>query len=154
MPASFGFHPAFRWPLPYGQPREQHHVVFAEPEPAPIRRLDGDGLVKPDAVPTPVTGRELALRDALFVDDAVIFDALRSRSVWYGAPGATGLTVDFADLPDFAIWTKPGAGYICLEPWQGHADPQGFAGDIIAKPGVIILAPGEERRLTMRVRLG
>jgi len=26
MPVSFGFHPAFRWPLPYGCRRE-HHVV-------------------------------------------------------------------------------------------------------------------------------
>src|SRR5262249_45478089 len=33
MPASFGYHPAFRWPLPYGQPRAAHFVEFATNEP-------------------------------------------------------------------------------------------------------------------------
>ena len=28
MPASFGFHPAFAWPLPYGQARADHRIVF------------------------------------------------------------------------------------------------------------------------------
>ena len=26
MPASFGYHPAFRWPLPFGQPRASHSL--------------------------------------------------------------------------------------------------------------------------------
>src|SRR5688572_20509122 len=39
MPGSFGFHPAFRWPLRPDLPREQHEVRFERPEPAPIRRL-------------------------------------------------------------------------------------------------------------------
>jgi galactose mutarotase-like enzyme len=43
LPASFGFHPAFRWPLPYGQAREAHFVRFDEDEPAPIRRLGPAG---------------------------------------------------------------------------------------------------------------
>ena len=43
MPASFGYHPAFRWPLPYGQARESHGVEFETDEPAPIRRLNADG---------------------------------------------------------------------------------------------------------------
>ena len=28
MPASFGFHPALRWPLPFGQPRADHAITF------------------------------------------------------------------------------------------------------------------------------
>jgi len=35
MAASFGFHPALRWPLPYGQPRAAHALVFEYNEPAP-----------------------------------------------------------------------------------------------------------------------
>ncbi len=35
MPASIGYHPGFRWPLPFGQPRESHFIEFAEPEPSP-----------------------------------------------------------------------------------------------------------------------
>ena len=51
LPASFGFHPAFRWPLPYGAPREAHEVRFEQHETAPIRRLV-DGLLRWETCPT------------------------------------------------------------------------------------------------------
>ena len=67
MFASFGYHPAFRWPLPFGRARSSHFVEFSNDEPAPIRRLDSDGLLKPDALTTPVAGRRLLLDDSLFM---------------------------------------------------------------------------------------
>ncbi len=152
MPASFGYHPAFRWPLPYGQPREAHFVEFEKDEPAPIRRLNAEGLLTPERHATPVTGRRLALDDALFQDDVVIFDALSSRSVTYGAANAPRIRVCFADTPYFGVWTKPRhAGFICLEPWHGIADPEGFAGDFTEKPGVFLVPPGQARRMTMTI---
>ncbi|MBV9840292.1 MAG: aldose 1-epimerase family protein [Sphingomonadaceae bacterium] len=153
MPASFGFHPALRWPLPYGADRAAHIVRFDAAEPAPIRRIDAAGLLRPDPLPTPVEGRDLRLRDDLFVDDALIFDRLQSRGLLYGAPGHAGLRVEFTDMPELGIWTKPGAGYVCIEPWHGHADPEGFAGDIFEKPGIVRVAPGEQRRFAMRIAL-
>lgn len=153
MPASFGFHPALRWPLPYGAPRADHRIVFAEREPAPIRRIDGAGLLTPHPHPTPVEGDTLRLEDALFLDDALIFDALASRSVRYGAEGAPQIEVAFHDFPTLGIWTKPGGDYVCIEPWQGIADPQGFTGDIRDKPGIFEIAPGAERRLAMTLTL-
>lgn len=153
LPASFGFHPALRWPLPGGAPRAAHRLQFAREETAPIRRIDAAGLIRPDPAPTPVVARALALDDALFVDDALIFDRLASRSLVYGAPGATGLEIGFPDMPHLGIWTKPGAGFLCIEPWQGMADPQGFAGAFRDKPGVIAVAPGATRRFTMRIAI-
>jgi galactose mutarotase-like enzyme len=155
LPASFGFHPALRWPLPWGGAREDHRLVFAEAEPAPIRRIDVDsGLVFPDPRPTPVEGDMLAPRDALFVEDALIFDRLASRSLRYGVPGERMIRVDFPDMPLLGVWTKPGAPFLCIEPWQGLADPVGYEGDFRAKPYVIELAPGAERRFVMTLDIG
>ncbi|MDB5717470.1 MAG: aldose 1-epimerase [Sphingomonas bacterium] len=151
LPASFGFHPAFRWPLPDAGAREDHQLRFAEPEPAPIRRIDAHGLVTPTQHPSPVVGRTLPLEDGLFADDAIIFDRLASHALEYGAPDQPGLHVSWEGLPQLGVWTRPGAPYLCIEPWQGHSDPQGFAGDFRAKPGVILVPPGEDRRFTMRV---
>ena len=39
MPASFGFHPAFAWPLPGGAAKDAHRIVFEQPEPGPVRRI-------------------------------------------------------------------------------------------------------------------
>jgi galactose mutarotase-like enzyme len=142
MPASLGFHPAFRWPLPYGRPRAAHRITFAAPEPAPIRRLDANGLLKPEGLPTPVLGDTLPLSDALFVDDALILDQIASRTLWYGAHEGPRLEIAFPEMPWLGLWTKPGAGYVCIEPWRGIADPEGFAGDFADKPGVFMVAPG------------
>lgn len=150
MPASFGFHPAFRWPLPYDAPREVHEIRLEQEETAPIRR-PLDGLIMRETEPTPVQGRILALYDDLFKADALVFDLLRSRSVEYGARGGASLRVDFPDMPHLGIWTKPGAGFICIEPWQGYADPQDFAGDFSDKPGTISIQPGETRLFAITI---
>jgi len=153
MPASFGFHPAFTWPLPYGERRGAHRIRFEHDEPAPIRRIDANGLLLPEPQPTPVAGDRLMLRDDLFIDDALIFDRLKSRRLSYEAPAAPRLEVEFADFPTLGVWTKPGAGFICIEPWQGFADPVGYDGDIRDKPGITEIAPGESRELSMSISL-
>ena len=56
LPASFGFHPAFAWPLPYGLPREDHRIVFATDEPAPLLALN-DGLIAGTPMPCSPTTR-------------------------------------------------------------------------------------------------
>ena len=53
MPASFGFHPALRWPLPYGEARASHVLTFAQEETAPVQRLDSQGLLMPDDLSGP-----------------------------------------------------------------------------------------------------
>src|SRR5271155_208591 len=54
MHASLGYHPAFRWPLPFGQSRVAHTIQFDCDEPAAARRLDEQGLLAPELQPTPI----------------------------------------------------------------------------------------------------
>ena len=153
MQASFGYHPAFRWPLPFGRPRSEHFIEFAADEPQPIRRLNSAGLVKPTQYPTPVSSRRLRLADALFEDDVLIFESIHSRSVLYGAQGTDRIRVGLPDAPDLGLWTKPGAGFICIEPWHGMSDPEGFSGELSAKPGVFRVAPGGIMPIRMTIEL-
>jgi galactose mutarotase-like enzyme len=150
MPVSFGFHPAFRWPLPFGAPRETHMIRFEREEAAPVRRPI-DGLISRDAEASPVHGQTLLLHDSLFEMDALVFDRLESESVTYGAPSGGSIRVDFPGMPHLGIWTKPGADFICIEPWQGHADPEDFDGEFTTKPGVLLLQPSETRNFKMAV---
>jgi galactose mutarotase-like enzyme len=150
LPFSFGFHPAFAWPLPGGMPKEEHVIVFERPEPQDIRRIDGEGLVARSEA-TPVEGSTLALRHELFADDALIWDRLASRALVYGAPGGKWLDIVFPDTPMLGVWQKPGSRYVCIEPWAGIADPVGFGGDFGDKPGVITLDAGGSRSFRMDV---
>jgi len=151
--ASVGFHPAFRWPLPFDRPRASHFIEFDDPEFAPIRRLDSQGLLRPERIETPVSERLLVLEDTLFQDDVIIFDDLRSRSLTYGADAGPRIRVSYPDAPYLGLWTKPGAPFICIEPWHGVADPVGFSGDFTAKPGVFGVAAGESMRTRMEITL-
>jgi galactose mutarotase-like enzyme len=152
LPASFGFHPALRWPLPYGEPRAAYVLTFQNDEPAPIRRLDSAGLIEPRHFPTPIVNRELRLDDNLFKADAIIFDEIASQWLRYGADRGPQLEIAFPGMPQLGIWTKPGADFICIEPWHGFADPQGYSGDFRLKPGMV-LPPGEVEEFAMSISL-
>lgn len=154
LPASIGFHPAFAWPLPYGADRAAHRVVFAQDEGATIRQIvPGQATISPEPRPSPLDGRVLHLADALFTNDALIWDAVRSRSVRYGAPEGPQLEIAFPGTPMLGIWTQPGAQFVCIEPWHGIADPAGYDGEFADKPGVFTVAPGESRTVGMSVTL-
>lgn len=149
--ASLGIHPAFQWPLAPGLKREDHCLLFEQDEPAPIRRVVGK-LIAPEPEPTPIQGRVLALHDGLFANDAIIMDHPASRAVTFGAPGGPAIAMDWEGLPHLGIWSKPGAPFLCIEPWQGYASPAGFDGEFARKPGTVSLAPGERRQWRYRIR--
>ncbi len=155
MPFSFGYHPAFAWPLPYGGAAEDHRIVFAQPEPAPIRKVSNaePGLIAREPAPSPVEGDTLAPTHAMFASDALIWDDLASRSLTWGVPGQPHLRIDFPDTPWLGIWQKPGAHYLCVEPWAGMADLEGFEGDVWEKQGIMRLTPGASCSFRMDVTL-
>jgi len=152
IPVSFGFHPALRWPLPYGGERNAHEIRFEHPEPASLHTLS-DGLIGEASRPTPVNGDRLVLHDDLFQDGALVWSTLLSRRVRYGVPGHRSITVTFPEMPHLGIWTKPGAGYVCVEPWQGYADPVGFEGEFAEKPGIVMIPAGEYRVFSMAIEV-
>jgi galactose mutarotase-like enzyme len=152
MPFSFGYHPAFAWPLPGGGEKTAHRIIFAQDEPGPIRRLSkATGELLPEGEATPVRARELALHEGLFADDAMVWTGLASRSLRYVSPDGPALDIAFPDTPDLGLWQAPGAHYLCIEPWAGYADPQGFDGEISEKPGIMLLPPGQAREFRMDV---
>lgn len=154
MPFSFGFHPAFAWPLPYGGAASDHRIIFERPEPAPLRKIDlASGLVAAETRPSPVDGNLLIPTYAMFEGDALIWDQLESRSLLWGAPRSPNLRIAFPDLRWLGIWQKPGAHYLCIEPWAGMADPVDFTGDAWDKPGIMCLQAGETRALGLNLTL-
>jgi galactose mutarotase-like enzyme len=153
LPFSFGYHPAFAWPLPGGAPRVDHAITFKRPEPARLARVTPEGLIVADAKPSPVEGTRFTLADALFEDDALVWTGVNSRHLSYGAPGGAAMDITFPDTENLGIWTKPGAAFVCIEPWAGHADPEGYTGDFRDKPGVMLLPPQGARSFRMDVTI-
>ncbi|PWR18748.1 aldose 1-epimerase family protein [Zavarzinia compransoris] len=151
LPFSIGAHPAFRWPLDRAAAKTAHWLEFDAPEPAPIRRL-AEGLLAPEPQPSPVRGRRLDLDDSLFAADAVIMDRLASRGLVFAGPGL-GLRIAWTGFSELGLWMKPGADYLCIEPWAGFADPLGFAGEFSEKPGLRHADDEGRCRFTLSVAL-
>jgi galactose mutarotase-like enzyme len=152
LPASVGAHPGFIWPLVEGLDKTAHVLEFAEPETAPVRRLDG-GLLKPAPEATPIDGHTLALNPALFAADAVILAQPASTSVRYTAPGAPAIEVAWQGFEQLGIWSREGGDFLCIEPWHGMTSPADFDGEFRDKPGLMQIPPGERRTLSMRIRV-
>jgi galactose mutarotase-like enzyme len=154
LPASLGAHPAFRWPLSDGVPKDAHELEFEAGEPAPVRRLGNDnGLLKPETFPTPVEGRRLRLNKTLFAEDALILDHPVSRSVRYTAPGAPTIEVSWLGFEQLGLWSKAGGDFLCIEPWYGFTSPVDFDGAFADKPGLLHIPPGQQRDLSYRITL-
>lgn len=153
MPFCFGYHPAFLWPFDPGAQKSDYLCRFDQSEPAPIRRSSPEtGLLLATRFPSPVTGGNLTLSDALFTEGAMQFEHLCSRALWYGRRGMPGLRIEFPDSPQLGLWTKPGAPFLCVEPWQGLAAESSGSARLDQRPGALMLAPGAEARYRLILR--
>ncbi len=144
-PYACGLHPGFRWPFA-GGPRQGARVRFAKDEPAEVPVIAPDGSIGAQKRAIPLRGRDLALSDELFAHDALCFLDPASRSLRFEEPGGAAIEMDFSGFDHAALWTRPGAPFLCLEAWTGYSDPEGFAGDLWEKPSMRTLRVGERAR--------
>jgi len=152
LPASIGAHPAFNWPLKPSSDKNKHYIQFEKDETNKIRRLE-NGLLLQEKIENPIVQKKIHLTDTLFEHDALIFDKLKSREIVYSASNDLSITVRFEDFPHLGIWTKPGAPFICLEPWQGHSSPIDFDGEFSEKPGILLIPAQSEIKRSFEILL-
>lgn len=152
MPYAAGLHPGFRCPLP-GSGREAHHVAFDAAERPAVPVIAPGGLFSPAERPSGIAGRILSLEAGTFAQEALCFIGARSRGLELATRpvGGRRLRVEFEELPNIVLWSRPSAPFLCIEGWSGFGDPEGYTGELREKPGMILLAPGETGRHAMRM---
>ena len=144
---SVGSHEA--WATPGGL--EKYTVEFAQPERLDCSVLDGN-LITHEAVTLAEDAKELPLKTDYFLVDALVFQGLKSRSVTLkNSVNDKKIRVDYDGMDVLMLWTKPGADYICIEPWCNAPDYVDADMQIEHKPGCICLKPGQEEARTHRI---
>ncbi len=124
---SVGGHPAFRVPFFANENYEDYYLEFETSEPL-LTHLLLDGLLSGETEFVPMDDRKLWLTKTLFNQDALIFKDITSKNITIRSKNhQQSLSVSFPDFKDLGIWAKPGAPFVCIEPWLGHSD---FAGKI------------------------
>ena len=145
IPFGLGFHPAFPWPFDGGSP-DDYTITFEAQERSEIPTVTETGLLRLDDRRMPLRGRTLSLDPELFAGDALIVLNARSRSLRFKAPSGAALAMAVEDFPHVALWTKPGAPFLSLEAWTGHADLEGFSGQLSERASIRRLAVGQSSR--------
>ena len=79
-----------------------------------------------------------------FSNDAIIMKGLKSNKVSLKNNGKTMLTMNFTGFPYLAVWTKPKAPFICIEPWMTTADNVNGSGVFRQKTDILLLPPKQE----------
>lgn len=122
---------------------EEYSVIFECEEAMESNDLDGN-LLKYDKVTVSEKGRELPLKYEYFAVDALVFTDLKSRKATLkNRKTGKSIEVVFKDADYLLIWTKPGAKYICIEPWSGIPDFVDSNYDITQKTGITALEAGK-----------
>lgn len=156
LPFCVGAHTAFRCPMEEGEAFTDYELVFREPEALDSPLLTPEGLVDPGRSARFLDGGDrLPLDYGVFAEvDTMIFEGLRSGQVkLVSRKTGRGVAMEFGEFPMLAFWTKPGAPFLCLEPWQGCAAYADESGVFTDKPHCVTLAPGEKKSLAYRVTL-
>lgn len=144
---SVGGHAAFACPL-NGEGRigqqiklfgaEHKNVIFS-------LRINEKGLVTDELLMLDVEEGLVKIDEHTFDSDALVFDGEGVTAV--GLCDETGkeyVRVE-CDAPVWGVWSMPdnGASYVCLEPWYGICDYEGFEGELSERPYTNVAEPGE-----------
>ena len=146
---SIGGHPAFL--PPEGINKEQCRIVFpgkqelqffstsaagyALPENRHILHLDGGCASWQDTIP----------ETWIFENEGVGCVGLS------GADRDPFVLVHCEEFPILAVWANPNGPFICLEPWFGRTDDEGFTGLLDEKPGMQILQAHNRKVITWSI---
>lgn len=132
---SFGSHEAYACP----DGIENYEIEFEKEE-----TLDSlsivDNLLTEESVPIMKNEITLPLDYKYFEIDALCFKDIKSRKVSLNHKLSDRKTViEFDDFEYFLLWTKPKAGYLCIELNAGIDDIVGSSYELSEKAGIIRL---------------
>lgn len=95
----------------------------------------------------------VGLHPDFFSEGVYIFQDGSVQDVTMKVKGSPVVRITAPGFPYFGVWSKPGAPFICLEPWHGRTDAYGYTGDLADKEGIIRLAPGSVFKTSYNIEI-
>lgn len=112
---SIGSHEAYACP----EGIEDYDIIFPQKE--TLESYEVVGTLLGNKMNTIIKDTDtLPLYNKYFEIDALVFKTFRSRAATLrNRKTGRSVCVEFPDSKYLLLWTKPNAGYICIEPWNG-----------------------------------
>ena len=131
---SVGAHPAFNCNV-------GDIIEFEQTETLATERIDKENLIIPEKFPFMENEKSFVITKEIFEPDALILSDIKSEKL--RIKGENEIEFTFGKCPFLGIWAKPGAPYVCIEPWYGVNDGREVKNDISEKRGIEHLGEGE-----------
>lgn len=145
MPFQIGGHPSFFFRGFKAGDEIKGYLRFdsAHPESATVGCR---GCLGRNRYALPVDDGLLEVRDECFAGDSIIIDNNQVHSITLLDVERKPVVKVSSDAPVFLAWSPHGcnAPFVCLEPWYGLCDSEGYEGEFSARPYTNVAKSGEE----------
>lgn len=143
---SFGAHPAFNCEI-------GDYLEFSENEHLLTEQIDHESILIEEKFPVDLDGKKLVITENLFDDDALILSDYKSKAISLKSNNHSRVVKFNFESPFLGIWAKPGAPYVCLEPWWGVNDNYDKKDDFSQKRGIMSLEAKEEKSFNWNIEI-
>ena len=146
-----GGHPAFNCDYSNGE----YEIVFPEQEDEIEFLKLKEGLIDIEKAQNILQDNKIYLKEDTFDNDAVIMKNLKSNKVILQNHETNQkiLELDFTGFPYLALWSKKGAPFVCIEPWQNTADRIDSTQIYKDKEGIIELPKDKEYKCEFKIKI-
>lgn len=149
-----GGHTAYACPLNEHTSLSDYLIEFPSQETLYSNVIGISGLLTHHKHKIENSDNKLPLSNTLFDKDALIFsnikyDRIRLRK----KNNKKGIIVRFIGYPNLALWSKPYADFICVEPWLGLPDLENESTDITKKSTYRSIEPGAKFSIAIETEI-
>lgn len=145
MPFHIGGHPSFLFRGFEAGDEVKGYAEFDTPSPESATVGVG-GCLGARRYTLPAPEKRMALTDELFKVDSIIIDNSQVHSITLLDKEQRPVVKVSSEAPVFLLWSPYGteAPFVCLEPWYGLCDMQGYHGEFSNRPYTNTVKAGEE----------
>lgn len=135
---SLGAHPAFNCTIGDILSFDENETLYTE-------KIDlVRSLRLPDKTLVLNNKKDIIVTEDVFNEDALILSDIKSENITLNlAQGNRKIKFHLGGAPYLGLWAKPGAPYVCIEPWYGVNDSHVKKTDFSEKDAINSVNPGE-----------
>lgn len=135
---SIGAHPGFNCSIGDVLEFEQEETDVVN------EMIDEDSILFDEKFPSPIDGRIFTITEHIFDKDAHVLSNLKSKKCTLKSQNRPQeVEFTFGDAPYLGLWAKPGAPYVCIEPWYGINDSREKKADFSQKRAIESIDTGD-----------
>ena len=156
MPFQIGGHPGINYPDFNPDSVVKAYLSFRRPSPIESAAVCDTGCLGPNRYDLPMNKEGLLpVTDECFSNDAIIIDHSQVSHVdVLDIHKQPYVSMDFQS-PVLLLWSPYGikAPFVCLEPWYGLCDVEGYSGEFSDRPYTSSIEPGRQAMLGYTLRM-